>query len=217
MVPLPASIARYNPAPYQACGAVYPQMGPWFLRKKVAEALWRAQQHLQQSTPDLRFYVFDAYRPVVVQSHMVEYSLQQLARARGLALPAAREALLPEVYKIWAIPSQDPLHPPPHSTGAAIDLQLIDAQGAIVPMGGNIDDMAPHSHPDFYANATVGQEQTYHHHRQILLHAMSHAGFVRHPEEWWHFSLYDQLWAWLEQGEAGVARYGRADLLTAAN
>ena len=39
------------------------------------------------------------------------------------------------------------------------------------------------------------------------------AGFQRHPNEWWHFSLGDQMWAWLSNQENPthlvVARYGR--------
>jgi D-alanyl-D-alanine dipeptidase len=38
---------------------------------------------------------------------------------------------------------------------------------------------------------------------------MAAAGFARHPNEWWHFSLGDQLWAW-SQGEA-QAIYGRLE------
>jgi D-alanyl-D-alanine dipeptidase len=46
---------------------------------------------------------------------------------------------------------------------------------------------------------------------------MTQAGFERHPQEWWHFSLGDQLWAWQRQqqtGELVMAHYGRADLIS---
>jgi D-alanyl-D-alanine dipeptidase len=36
---------------------------------------------------------------------------------------------------------------------------------------------------------------------------MASAGFVQHPNEWWHFSWGDQLWAW--RSAATAARYGR--------
>jgi D-alanyl-D-alanine dipeptidase len=55
-----------------------------------------------------------------------------------------------------------------------------------------------------------------HAHRQALLEAMASAGFTRHPEEWWHFSYGDQMWAWLSSRASGTevkARYGRADLI----
>ena len=42
---------------------------------------------------------------------------------------------------------------------------------------------------------------------------MSHAGLIRHPDQWWHFSLGDRMWAWLhnqQHSEDTVqARYGR--------
>ncbi|MCZ0900835.1 D-alanyl-D-alanine dipeptidase, partial [Microcoleus sp. HI-ES] len=38
-------------------------------------------------------------------------------------------------------------------------------------------------------------------------------GFQQHPNEWWHFCLGDQMWAWLtNQNNSGsqlIARYGR--------
>ena len=37
---------------------------------------------------------------------------------------------------------------------------------------------------------------------------MEQAGFVQHPNEWWHFSYGDQLWSWLNK--KGNAIYGAA-------
>lgn len=37
---------------------------------------------------------------------------------------------------------------------------------------------------------------------------MGAAGFAQHPNEWWHYSFGDQLWAW-RKGEA-VAVYAEA-------
>ncbi|HEY9615587.1 MAG TPA: M15 family metallopeptidase, partial [Microcoleaceae cyanobacterium] len=36
-----------------------------------------------------------------------------------------------------------------------------------------------------------------HHHRQVLSNCLIAAGFTQHPNEWWHFSYGDQMWAWL--------------------
>ena len=42
---------------------------------------------------------------------------------------------------------------------------------------------------------------------------MRNSGFQRHPGEWWHFSLGDQMWAWLSNqtnlANPVIARYGR--------
>ena len=37
---------------------------------------------------------------------------------------------------------------------------------------------------------------------------MEQAGFVQHPNEWWHFSYGDQLWSWLRN--QGNPIYGAA-------
>ena len=38
---------------------------------------------------------------------------------------------------------------------------------------------------------------------------MKFSGFVQHPNEWWHFSYGDQLWAWTTNANAGF--YGSVD------
>lgn len=118
-----------------------------------------------------------------------------------------------EVYKIWAEPSLDEKTPPPHSTGAAVDVTLVDDAGAIVDMGSPIDEMSERSHPSYFGNATDLQAQQFHANRQLLCDVMETAGFKRNPREWWHFSSGDQMWAWLNN-EANPdnslnARYGR--------
>ena len=57
----------------------------------------------------------------------------------------------------------------------------------------------------------------YHKNRQILWQVMTKAGFRRHPQEWWHFSYGDQLWAWLENQsnleKNTIAIYGNANVM----
>jgi D-alanyl-D-alanine dipeptidase len=46
---------------------------------------------------------------------------------------------------------------------------------------------------------------------RFLAEVMATAGFQQHPNEWWHFSLGDQLWAWQlnqQQSRHVTARYG---------
>jgi D-alanyl-D-alanine dipeptidase len=116
-----------------------------------------------------------------------------------------------EVARFWAPPSADLLTPPPHSTGAAVDLTLIDDQGSPLDMGGEIDAIGPESLPLHYAEAAVddpdGTAALFHRRRCLLDRVMSQAGFVRHPNEWWHFSFGDQLWAWTVCADRAI--YGR--------
>ena len=206
-----------EPPPYASVGAVYPDgTGPWMLRLGVLERLHRAQFELIRLNPGWRLKVFDAYRPNAVQDYMVQREFQQLSGGRTPEqVPIeALEKLWWRTYRIWAEPSDDPATPPPHSTGAALDLTLVDAGGFAVHMGSPIDENSDRSNPDYFAE----RDPEAHANRQLLLQVMSAAGFLRHPFEWWHFSWGDQLWAWqtlqADMGGKAVARYGRADLLS---
>ncbi len=206
LVPLPLEeFAVENPHPYQKLGAPYGKKSPYWVRQSVRKRLLIAQHHLHTHSPGWKLHIFDAYRPIAVQSFMVEYTLVELAQTQGLdpqcLTPQQRHTLLEQVYQFWAIPSLDPRTPPPHSTGAAVDLTLIDATGTPVNMGSPIDEISPRSFPDYYAQEVTPAEQSYHRHRQLLNQVMESAGFKRHPREWWHFSYGDQLWVWLKRQE----------------
>ena len=218
LVPLPLpELAVVTPHPYVALGAPYGDRSPYWLRQTVVEALRRVQVALQAEQPGWRLQVFDAYRPIPVQQFMVDYTTQDLAHQQGLDWSqlsmAQQQTLLETVYQFWALPSPDPQTPPPHSTGAAIDLTLIDAQGLPVAMGSPIDEVSARSHPDYFQAAAADHSQ-FHAHRCLLQQLMTAAGFQQHPAEWWHFSNGDQLWAWLttqQTGQFTVAHYGCAE------
>ena len=200
-----------TPHPYQKLGAGYGEKSPYYLRSEVIEALKQAQTYLQQSYPGWKIHIFDAYRPVTVQQYMVDYTFTALLKEKGLILDnlsaTQQESLWQQVYQIWAIPSDDLATPPPHSTGAAVDITLIDDGGQLLGMGGMIDALSVRSQPNYYAKNTDSMGQNYHQRRVLLNQIMTQAGFLRHPGEWWHFSIGDQMWAW--QSHTAIAYYGR--------
>ncbi len=209
--------ALESPHPYEKLGAPYGDRSPYFLRKGVVASLIEAQNYLQQLHPDWYIQIFDALRPIAVQQFMVDYSFQQALDLRGITEAELSEQQRQEiwqlVYEIWALPSLDEKTPPPHSTGAAVDVTIVDHQGKIVDMGSPIDELSERSHPDYYGNQDNLQNINYHNNRQLLYNVMIQAGFQRNPREWWHFSLGDQMWAWLNNQEDSsnqfTARYGR--------
>jgi len=214
---LPAWLQRIEPHPYQALGAPYGSSGcPFRLRRGVIERLAQAATALSGEAPGWRLAVFDAWRPVPVQRFMVTYAIREECRVRGLDPSDAGSALLEveeAVARFWAPPSEDPAMPPPHSTGAAVDLTLADASGRLLSMGGAIDAIGAVSEPEHHAAAAEadpdGEPARWHGRRQLLRRVMAAAGFAQHPNEWWHFSHGDQLWAW--RSEAPLAMYGRSD------
>lgn len=218
LVPIPMErFAVEWPHPYEKLGAPYRERSPYYLLQSVLDSLTEADNKLQHHSPGWRIQIFDAYRPVEVQQFMVDYTFASVVQAQELnfELPdAQRQAIWEQVYQIWAVPSFDLNTPPPHSTGAAVDVTLVDETGRTVNMGSAIDELSARSHPDYFASATLPIEQQYHAHRQLLRDIMFAAGFRRHPDEWWHFSQGDQMWAWLCNQEnithPFTARYGRA-------
>jgi zinc D-Ala-D-Ala dipeptidase len=206
-----------SPHPYEKLDAPYGDRSPYYLRQSVIENLLQAQNYLNLLHPNWHIQIFDAYRPVAVQQFMVDYSFVQAVQERGLTdvelSPNQRQEVWEAVYEIWAVPSLDEKTPPPHSTGAAVDVTLVDDTGQIVNMGSPIDEMSERSHPDYYANFYHSEAQKYHVHRQLLRDVMLKAGFQRNPREWWHFSVGDQMWAWLNNqsnpANPVTARYGR--------
>jgi len=201
---------KIDPHPYISLGAPYGDRSPFFVRLGILERLQRSQAYLQTIRPNWHIAIFDAYRPISVQQFMVDYSFAQLAKNKGLEVLNLTEdqknSLMAEVMKFWAIPSHDRKMPPPHSTGAAIDVTLFDADLLEINMGSPIDEISDRSLPNYFANSNDVQEIGFHSDRQLLNQVMTHSGFQRHPNEWWHFSYGDQLWAWISKKK--IAIYG---------
>ncbi len=205
------------PHPYVKLGAEYGAKSPYCLRQGVVEALLQAQFLIEKRYPQWKIKIYDAYRPVGVQQFMVNYTFNSLVKDLELQeeqLSAQqRQDLWNRVYRLWAAPSLDHKTPPPHSTGAAVDVTIVNEQGERLNMGGEFDEISERSHPDYYVSDQDGDSQQYHFNRQLLYRAMTNAGFCRHPEEWWHFSLGDQMWAWQHNQHhptaKAIARYGR--------
>ena len=211
MQALPPALLRIEPHPYMALGAPYGASGnPFQLRLAVVQRLLDAQQQLVEHDPGLRLSIFDAWRPIAVQAFMVDHSIAELCRERGVEVRSgdAFDQVVADVGRFWAAPSRDPMTPPPHSTGAAVDLTLSSSDGTPLAMGGEIDAIGAVSEPQHYAGREDSDAQRWHQRRQLLADVMEASGFAQHPNEWWHYSFGDQLWAW--RRGAAVAIYAEA-------
>ena len=220
LVPIPLDLfSVVDPHPYAALGAPYGERSPYYLRQAVLDRLIKAQKALQQQYPGWRIQIFDAFRSVAVQRFMVEHTFNQRVREMGLLAQtltkAKQQEIWRQVYQFWAEPSSDPKCPPPHSTGAAVDVSVVDEIGAPLNMGSPIDEVSGRSFPTHFGHSRDPQEQKYHCNRQLLNSVMQASEFQRHPNEWWHFSQGDQMWAWLSNQRKGntdlTARYGGID------
>ena len=201
-----------NPHPYYKLGAPYKNKSKiWSLRKSVVDKLINANKLLKNINRNYSLIIYDAWRPIEVQTFMFNRALENELNLKGLNISKDKINNHPDVLKkverFWAYPDLNKKYPPPHSTGAAIDLTIIDSSGELIDMGCEIDNMDDKSSPDFYKNSSTKVGVLRNFRRNLLKNVMCSSGFSQHPNEWWHFSYGDQLWAW--QNDFKRAIYGR--------
>jgi len=181
-----------------------------FLRKGVLGKLSGVNERLR--SVGLELFIHDAWRPAAVQNYMHSEWFPEYLRKRfpeWSALEISQEA-----DKYWAPgPARqkdiDPSSPPPHSTGAAVDLTIRKIGGDALWMGTIFDDVTARSHTDFLewnvdSSVVSFSDDEAQKNRRLLHWIMVEAGFVNNPTEWWHFSWGDQMWAKLTSAVSGV-------------
>ncbi|MGW3016699.1 M15 family metallopeptidase [Streptomyces longwoodensis] len=147
--------------------------------------------------PGLRLLLVEGFRPPGLQRrYFEEYSATLRA-----ADPAASPARVRELASAYISPPEVA----PHVSGGAVDLTLCAEDGTELPLGTEVN-----ATPEESAGAcrtaadTVGAVARAH--RAVLGRAMTAAGFVNYPTEWWHWSYGDRYWALLSGAPA--APYG---------
>ncbi len=180
------------------------------LRQSVAERLGRVNARAGQA--GLELFLFDAWRPRAVQAFFHDVWMPQELKRRGSKLEGA--ALTDEVERYWSAPTDDPNSPAPHATGAAVDLTLRWKDGDALWMGSLFDDVTALAHRDRFESGSADSfslsDDEARANRRLLHWLMIEEGFAGHPDEWWHYSWGDQLWAALTGAPA--AHYGLADI-----
>ncbi len=200
-----------DPHPYSHLGAPYKDKNSiWKLREEVVNRLVKVNDDLRSKSS---FYlsIYDSWRPLEVQEFMFKRAF--FLECEKSDIDASFEniksypSILKKVEKFWAYPSYDSMCPPPHSTGGALDVCLSDKDGNLIEMGSTVDQMDETSNPDFYAYIKNQEAIIWHSRRNLLREIMTKYGFAQHPNEWWHFSYGDQLWAWKNKKENAI--YGK--------
>jgi D-alanyl-D-alanine dipeptidase len=165
------------------------------LRRSVAARLQTADQTLRRH--GLSLHVHDAYRPLAVQRYFHDEWMHARVRGSHPGLGAAEIAA--EVEKYWAAPTTSESSPAPHSTGGAVDvtIRLVEG-GEPLYMGSIFDDVTRLAHTDHFERPNAGESYSdaeARANRRLLYWAMLACGFANNPNEWWHFSWGDQMWA----------------------
>ena len=170
------------------------------VKREVGLALKNIQQELARQKLSLK--MFDCYRPERAVADMVAWSKNgKETQADRRFSPAFRKA---DLFRLGYIATRSG-----HSTGAALDLTLVDltadnsarfdstksyadctapaearAPEGSVDMGTGYDCSDVKSHTAA-PSITPAQRRS----RNTLVAAMARQGFVNYSKEWWHFSL----------------------------
>jgi D-alanyl-D-alanine dipeptidase len=161
---------------------------------------------------DLDLWVFDAWRPQAVQIYFHDQWLPNELKRRDPSLTG--DALLAQVETYWAAPSAGDDAPSPHSTGGAIDLTIRWRGGDPLWMGSLFDDASEIAHTAHFEGVATDAAFSFsaeeaRANRRLLYWLMREAGYASNPNEWWHFSYGDQMWAQLTGAPAAL--YSGAD------
>lgn len=149
---------------------------------------------------DLRYATADNFTGRVIYAHPHAFlhrdALVALRRAADLALAQGLRLRVYDAFRpqaaqrrLWAVMPDprfvaDPARGSMHTRGVAVDLTLADAQGQPLDMGTGFDALTPASAPLSTDVPAAAQRNRCH-----LLGLMTLAGWVHHPNEWWHFDL----------------------------
>ncbi|RYX84703.1 dipeptidase [bacterium] len=168
------------------------------LRESVAKMIIQAANAL----PDgLRLQIIEGYRPIQVQREHFKHSL---AEARKRMPGASKAELLVEAGRYSAPP--DAPTPPPHTTGGAVDLEIIDENGERLDFSSPLDllDMRGAA----MDSDAISEEAKKN--RVLLRSVLEPTGLTNYVDEWWHWSYGDNGWAL--RVNAPCAIYGPIEL-----
>jgi D-alanyl-D-alanine dipeptidase len=172
------------------------------MRKTVYEKLVFAQSLLPKN---IKFCLYEAYRSLDLQKLLFESREEKVKQSHP---HLSGKALFDEVIRMVSpiINFDGSLNIPPHSTGAAVDLYLIDNNGEYVDMGIHPKDWLLDVEGTLSKTTATQISTAAKNNRKIMSDVMQKAGFVNYFTEFWHWSYGDRYWAY--QSGKPFALYG---------
>lgn len=144
---------------------------PILVRETVAKKLDQAASNLPEH---LSLQIDSGYRSRESQQKLFQ------ARVKQFGSKKKAEKLVFNPYK----------GVPPHTTGGAIDVSLLDQNGTEINLSDPL--IKFYEEPQLYSEKISADAQA----MRLMLHdLMLKQKFAPHPDEYWHFSYGEQLWA----------------------
>jgi zinc D-Ala-D-Ala dipeptidase len=175
-----------------------------YLRKAVYDKLIEAQHNLPKG---LRFCLYEGYRSLALQKMIFDKQFSNVKKRHPEWSP---QQLFIETTKLVSpVLNLDNSHNiPPHSTGGAIDVYLINEEGSSVDMGIHPKDWMQDADGVLSLSASEHISPVAKKNRQIMSEVLSAVGFVNYPTEYWHWSYGDRYWAYVKEKHQAI--YGNS-------
>lgn len=159
-----------------------------YLRKTVAKKLMEAKKMLPRG---YTFLIFDAWRPYQVQRYLFDGYCRDIVSNSSVAM--SEEEVVKKACEFVSFPDKSKRVSYVHSTGGAVDLTILDANGQMLDMGTGFDEFSPKSYTVWYEQN--GLNQQIQNNRRLLHNVLCGCGFTNYPAEWWHYDFGDCFWA----------------------
>ncbi|MBI2785496.1 MAG: M15 family metallopeptidase [Legionella longbeachae] len=165
------------------------------MRKTVYEKLKKAQSMLPKG---LRFCLYESYRSLDLQKNLFD---TRYAKVKNKYPDWSAEQIFTETIRMVSpIINQDGSpNIPPHSTGAAIDVYLINEQGDAIEMGIHPKDWMEDIDGSLSLTTSQAISEEAKQNRRIMTKALEAVDFVNYGHEYWHWSYGDRYWAYYRQ------------------
>ena len=162
------------------------------MRRTVYEKLLEAQKLLPSG---LRFCLYEAYRSLSLQKKLFSDRYEKVQQQNP---DWSHEQIFRETIKLVSpVINFDGSHNiPPHSTGAAIDIYLVNEKNEIVDMGIKVADWMEDMDGSISKTNSSKISDTARKNRSIMNDALNALGFVNYEGEYWHWSYGDRYWAY---------------------
>ncbi len=162
------------------------------MRATVYEKLLQAQALLPEG---LQLCLYEAYRSLTLQQQLFE---THYADIKHLHPHKTEEDIFIETTKLVSpVTNLDGTENiPPHSTGAAIDVYLLDENGQAVDMGIHPKEWLLDHDGSLSLTHSTAISLEAQKNRRIMSDALTAVGFANYPTEYWHWSYGDRYWAY---------------------
>jgi len=162
------------------------------IRNTIYLKLLEAQKKLPE---DLRFCLYEGYRSLKLQTKLFDDRYNILKYDH---LNWDHKKLFAETTKLVSpvMNFDGSQNIPPHSTGAAVDIYLIDGAGHEVDMGILVKDWMQDLDGSLSETNSVRISDDAKKNRSIMSCALQSIGFVNYLGEYWHWSYGDRYWAY---------------------